>query len=288
MSFIRKLLGTAPKPTADGAFTPSRLAMKLATSPTTDYDGGAYANPYTDGKLRVLMVCTEQRNMTMANGKKFSTGNHPVEMALPMLHLLNAGFQIDVVTPTGAPAAIEMWAMPNEDKNVTKLFRDFDKALSNPGSLTDFVANSMTDDTPYAAVFIPGGHGAMLGLPENEDLGKLLRWAHAKQLHTISLCHGPGTFMAAKDGDDYIYDGYKIALFPDSVDKQTPMIGYLPGHMLWMLGKKLEALGMEIINKKADDTCHIDRRLITGASPQAANALGRLSANALLETVGKG
>ena len=94
---------------------PSRLALKLATSSKTDYDGGAYLNPYTGGKSRVLVVLTEERNMTMANGKKFSTGNHPVEMALPMLHLQAAGFEVDIVTPTGAPAAIEMWAMPKED-----------------------------------------------------------------------------------------------------------------------------------------------------------------------------
>jgi len=44
--------------------------------------------------------------MAMPNGKKFSTGNHPVEMALPMLHFLSAGFEIDLITPTGAPIAI--------------------------------------------------------------------------------------------------------------------------------------------------------------------------------------
>jgi hypothetical protein len=38
----------------------------------------------------------------MANGKKFSTGNHPVEMTLPILQILSAGFKIDVITPTGA------------------------------------------------------------------------------------------------------------------------------------------------------------------------------------------
>ena len=78
---LKKLLGIAPTPTEDGAFAPSRLALKLATSTKTDYDGGAYLNPYTGGKHRVLVVLTEERNMTMANGKKFSTGNHPVEMA---------------------------------------------------------------------------------------------------------------------------------------------------------------------------------------------------------------
>ena len=43
-----------------------------------------------------------------ANGKKFSTGNRPVEMLLPMLHLKNAGFNIDIVTPSGKPVKIEM------------------------------------------------------------------------------------------------------------------------------------------------------------------------------------
>ncbi len=34
---------------------------------------------------------------------------------------------------------------------------------------------------------------------------------------------------------------------------------------------------------KADDTCVVDRQLITGASPDAANNLGVLAANTLLE-----
>ena len=77
--------------------------------------------------------------------------------------------------------------------------------------------------------------------------------------------------LAAGDGPSFIYNGYKIAAFPDAVDKQTPMIGYMPGHMPWKFGEKLNASGVEIINSKADATCHIDRRLISGASPKAAN-----------------
>jgi molecular chaperone Hsp31 and glyoxalase 3 len=283
MSFIKNLFKAAPTPTEDGAFQPSPLALKLATSPKTDYDGGAYANPYTGGDKRVLMVCTEERNMTMANGKKFSTGNHPVEMGLPMLHLLAAGFEIDIVTPTGAAAIIEDWAMPREDEAVLKLYRDYADAFAKPGSLSDFVASSMTNDGPYVAIYLPGGHGAMLGLPENEDLGKILRWAHEQDLFTLAICHGPAALLAAGDGQSFIYNGYKIAAFPDAVDKQTPMIGYMPGHMPWKFGEKLNALGVEIVNSKADATCHIDRRLISGASPKAANDFGRLAAETLLK-----
>lgn len=287
MNVLRRLLGVAPSPTNDGAYEPSPLALKLATSQTTDYDAGAYPDPYTGGDCRVLMVCTEERDMVMANGKKFATGNHPVEMGLPMLHLLNAGFEIDIFTPTGAPAVIEHWAMPEKDEAIMQLFRDYAEKFKNPGSLADFVANSIGEESPYIAIFLPGGHGAMLGLPENKDLGALLHWAHDRERHVLSICHGPAALLAADDGKAFIYDGYKIAAFPDAVDQQSPLIGYMPGHMPWKFGEKLENLGVTIVNTKADNSCHVDRRLITGASPKAANDFGRLAATTLLAAVQK-
>ena len=46
MGILRKLFRAQPTPTADGAFSPSPLAIKLGTSSTTDYDGGAYTKRY--------------------------------------------------------------------------------------------------------------------------------------------------------------------------------------------------------------------------------------------------
>ena len=287
--FIVLYITTRPTATEDGAYIPSPLALKLATSPTTDFDNTTYENPYT-GNKKVLMICTEERNMTMANGKKFSTGNHPVEMLLPALHLKNAGFDVDIVTPTGKPVVIEMWAMPEDDEHVKTIYSEFKQKLENPGSLSDFVKNSMNDNSDYAAIFIPGGHGAMLGLPENKDLNKLINWSYKKDLYTLAICHGPAALLAANlDGnkDEFIYKGYKIAAFPDAVDAQGPMIGYTPGKMPWIYGEKLNNLGVTIINEKADNTVYIDRKLITGASPLAANEFGKLSANELLKEVNK-
>jgi len=274
-----------PTATDDGAYIPSKLALKLATSPTTDYDNTVFENPYT-GSKKVLMVCTEERNMTMANGKKFSTGNHPVEMILPMVHLNNAGFDIDIVTPTGKPVKIEMWAMPEEDEHVMGVYADYKQQFENPGSLSDFVQNSMHDSSDYIAVYLPGGHGAMLGLPDNQDLNKVIHWSHDNDMHMLAICHGPAALLAASlDGDKHAfpYKGYKIAAFPDAVDEQTPMIGYMPGQMPWKFGERLSELGVTIINDAADKTCHVDRKLISGASPLAANEFGKLSANALLK-----
>jgi molecular chaperone Hsp31 and glyoxalase 3 len=289
LAFIVLYITTRPTATEDGAFSPSSLALKLATASTTDFDNTKYENPYK-GNKKVLMICTEERNMTMANGKKFSTGNHPVEMLLPALHLKNAGFDVDVVTPTGKPVAIEMWAMPEDDEDVKVIYSEFKHKLENPGSLADFVANSMNDTSDYAAIFIPGGHGAMLGLPKNKDLNKLLHWSYNNDLYTLAICHGPAALLAANlDGnkDEFIYKGYTIAAFPDAVDAQGPMIGYTPGKMPWIYGEKLNNIGVTIINNEADNTVHIDRKLITGASPQAANNFGKLSATELLKEVNK-
>ncbi len=289
LAFIAFYLTSRPTATDDGAYMPSPLALKLATSSTTDFDNTTYENPHTENK-KVLMVCTEERNMTMANGKKFSTGNHPVEMMLPMIHLKNAGFDIDIVTPTGKPVKIEMWAMPEEDKHVMDLYAEFKNQFENPGSLSDFVRNSVNDstDTDYLAIYLPGGHGAMLGLPENKNLNKLIHWSHDRDMHMLAICHGPAALLAANlegDKNSFIYKGYKIAAFPDAIDEQTPMIGYMPGHMPWKFGEKLNSLGVTIINDAADNTVHIDRKLITGASPLAANDFGKLAANTLLKAV---
>ena len=278
---------TRPTATEDGAFIPSPLALKLATSPMTDYDNTVYENPHT-GSKKVLMICTEERNMTMENGEKFSTGNHPVEMLLPILHLKNAGFDIDIVTPTGGSVKIEMWAMPGEDKNVKSVYTEFKNQFDQPGKLSDVVRNSLNDSTDYVAVFIPGGHGAMLGLPDNKDLKKVLHYAHNNDMHTLAICHGPAALLAANldNGEnEFIYKGYKIASFPDAVDAQGPMIGYTPGKMPWIYGERLNKLGVTIINKAADNTVHMDRKLITGASPLAANKFGKLAATELLKAI---
>ena len=280
---IKKILGIAPKLRDDGSYSPSKVALKLAVAAKTDYTKVSYEK-YQGQKSKILVICTEQKDMQMKNGKKFSTGNHPVEAILPMLHLRDAGFEFNIVTPTGKPVVFEMWAMPNKDQNVINLYNEYEKQFEKPGSLSDFVENSLDDDQSYAAVFVPGGHGAMLGIPEDLNVGKVLRWAHKKDLFTITLCHGPGSLLSTNlDENEFIYKGYQMAVFPDSVDKQTPLVGYLPGHMPWKLCEKLTDLGVSIINKKSDNSTCIDRKLITGASPLAANELGKLVANTLLK-----
>ena len=278
-------LGLEPQETEAGIYIPSTSSLKLAAPSKTNYDNTEYDAPYT-GKKKILMVCTEKQYMTMENGNKFDTGNHPVEMMVPLLHFKKAGFEVDVFTPTGDAVKVEQWAMPEDDKDVKEIYGEYKSKLENPNSIAGFVANDMADSDDYAAIFIPGGHGAMLGLPEDKNLGELLRWGHEKDLFTLAICHGPAALLAANldsSENDFIFKGYKIVAFPTGMDKQMPKLGYLPGTMPWYFGEKLEDLGVTISNKLASGQTHQDRKLISGDGPLAANEFGKISAKALLK-----
>ncbi len=279
---FKKILGIAPKLELDGSYSPSKLALKLGTVDKTDFENISYTK-YKGKKSKILVIFTEQKNMKMQNGKLFSTGNHPIEALLPMLHLRNAGFEFEIATPTGKPVVFEMWAFPEKDEHVKAIYDDYKSTFDKPKKLQDFIDTSMIDSASYAAVFVPGGHGAMLGLPEDKNVGKILNWAHENELFTITLCHGPGSLLTTiLNNQKFLYQDYNMAVFPDSVDKKTPMIGYLPGQMPWGLSEKLKSLGVNIVNTKGDKTTCLDRKLITGASPLASNNLGKLAAETLL------
>jgi molecular chaperone Hsp31 and glyoxalase 3 len=279
---LKKLFGIAPKVEPDGSFSPSKLALKIGVSDKTDFENVSYQK-YIGKKNKILVICTEEKNLKMKNGKYFSTGNHPVETLLPMLHLKNAGFEFEIATPTGKSAIFEMWAFPKKDEYVNAIYQEYKSNFEKPLSLPDFITKSFNQSDDYAAVFVPGGHGAMIGIPEDRNVAKILRWANEEELFTISLCHGPGAFLSTiLNNGEFIYEGYNMAVFPDSVDKMTPKIGYLPGEMPWGLSEKMKSLGVNLANTKSDKTVCLDRKLITGASPLASNELGKLAAQTLL------
>lgn len=273
-----------PDPAEDNAFFPSPYSLSQFTAPKSDLSGADYPSPYTGGRWKVLVVGADERYLMTDNGTMFSTGNHPVETLLPMYHLDKAGFAFDIATLSGNPVKFEFWAMPSEDEEVKGLFSKYRDQFKQPLKLADVVKDALGEDSDYIGVFIPGGHGALIGLPESDDMKAVLEWALANDKFIISLCHGPAAFLAAKGGPSF--SGYKICAFPDALDAQTPDMGYMPGHLTWKFGEQLTSMGFEIVNDNiSGETCQ-DRKMLTGDSPLAGNGLGKLAAKALLDAVG--
>lgn len=279
------------RPTPDqaehNAFFPSPYSLSQFTAPMSDLADADYPDALQGGRWKILVIGADERYLAMDNGTMFSTGNHPVETLLPMYHLHKAGFGFDFATLSGNPVKFEYWAMPQEDTAVTGLFDLYAAGFRTPRKLSEIIAEALGDDSDYAGVFIPGGHGALIGLPHSPDMAAVLEWVVAQDRFLISLCHGPAAFLSV-GGSSPIFKGRKIVAFPDAMDMQTPDIGYMPGHLTWKFGEELTALGFEILNEGISGAVHKDGRILTGDSPLAGNALGKLAAAELLAAFGGG
>ena len=264
------------------AYFPSEFSLGQYVSPKSDF-ADAVKHTVSSGPRKVLLIATDERYLPVEDGKLFSTGNHPVETLLPVMHLVEAGYEIDVATPSGLMAKFELWAFPEKDDAVKEAYAALLPKLRSPKDLADVVKNELGANSDYAAVFIPGGHGAMISLQDDENVGATLRWALEQQRYIITLCHGPAALLAAGTGGEKPFDGYSIAVFPDSLDTGANIeIGYLPGKITWVLGDALRAQGITLVNDDMKGTVHADRLLLTGDSPLAANALGKLAVEKLI------
>ncbi|UXR73542.1 MULTISPECIES: glyoxalase III HchA [unclassified Staphylococcus] len=268
----------------DNAFFPSDYSLSLYTAPKTNFQGVEHQGAYTEGKWKVLVIAADERYLMLQNGKKFSTGNHPVETLLPLHHMMEAGFDVEVATLSGNPAKIEYWAMPTEDEAVMGTYEQLKAKLQAPKKLSEVVANELGAESDYLSVFIPGGHAALNGLPESEDVQQILDWSLEYHRFVVTLCHGPAALLAGSlNRQTSAFAGYEVCVFPDALDDGANIdIGYLPGKLQWLVAESLTQDELHVVNKEMTGQVHKDRQLLTGDSPLASDALGKLAVNEML------
>jgi len=144
-----------------------------------------------------------------------------------------------------------------------------------PGFQHPVALSSLTDAelSQFDAVFAPGGHGPMVDLAENPDVGRLLAALQAKRAPIAALCHGPAMLLAAPERADglWLFDGYRMTAFTDEEEDQTE-----PGllGLAWLLDVALKNAGAVFDDGPAAWVSHVvvDRNLITGQNPESTEA----------------
>lgn len=282
---IKNILGLAPTKEQNGpGYIPSPIGRKFGVDKVSGYKASNFDGKKYQGDKKILVLCTEERYFKMSNGKLFSTGNNVQETMVPLMHLVKAGFDFDVITPSGKSAILEEWSVPVKDDAVINFRTTHQTKFDYPLSLQKLLDNKeLNEDSKYIALFLPGGHGSMVSLPEDENVGTLIRWIHGSGRYLVAVCHGPAAMLAAGKKQANPYAGYKMVAFPDKFDKQSPSLGYLPGQLSWFQCEVLEKQGISIINDKITGATHIDRKLISGDSPKACDDLGKITVNALFK-----
>jgi putative intracellular protease/amidase len=128
-----------------------------------------------------------------------------------------------------------------------------------PGFQHPVALSSLSDEelAGFDAVFAPGGHGPMVDLSDNPDVGRLL----------VAL------LLSAPERPDgqWLFDGYRLTCFTDEEEVQTEA-GLLG--MSWFLDTALKNAGAVFDDGPAAWISHVvaDRNLITGQNPGSTEA----------------
>jgi putative intracellular protease/amidase len=144
-----------------------------------------------------------------------------------------------------------------------------------PGFQHPVALSSLSDEelAGFDAVFAPGGHGPMVDLSDNPDVGRLLVALHRKSAPIAALCHGPALLLSAPERPDgqWLFDGYRLTCFTDEEEVQTEA-GLLG--MSWFLDTALKNAGAVFDDGPAAWISHVvaDRNLITGQNPGSTEA----------------
>lgn len=150
------------------------------------------------------------------------------------------------------------------------------KLQALPGFQHPLNLSELTDAhlAEFDAVFTPGGHGPMVDLADNPDVGRLLRVLHEKNAPIAALCHGPALLLSAPERPDglWLFDGYRMTSFTDEEEDQTEA-GRLG--MAWLLDTALKNAGAVFDDAPSAWTSHVvvDRNLITGQNPGSSEAI---------------
>jgi putative intracellular protease/amidase len=145
--------------------------------------------------------------------------------------------------------------------------------------------HTMSDEEmlSFDAVFFPGGHGPMVDLASNPDVGRLLHLFQPRGKTIAAVCHGPAALLSADEGPEgvWLFDGYKIASFTEEEEDQTP---YGQLGLPWYLENALKSRGAVFDDGDAAWVSYVvvDRNLITGQNPDSSESI----AEAIMKRLG--
>ena len=207
--------------------------------------------------MAILIIVTGASQMT--SGDK--TGVWLEEFAVPYMKFKKEGFEVTVATINGGVVPID----PASADGAKPEWKEAIEALKNAQKL------DTVDSEKYAAVYIPGGHGAMFDLVEDKVVKKVLaEFADADKV-VSAVCHGPASLVGVKlNNGKYLVEGKKLTSFTNSEEDEVQKSDKMP----FMLESKLIEQGATFQAKgNWEDNVVVDGNLITGQNPNASASI---------------
>jgi putative intracellular protease/amidase len=226
---------------------------------------------------RVLFVVTSSDRMG-ASGD--ATGVWLGELAVPYLHLRDAGLEVEICSVAGGRLPVDPRSVEERGHNPAPVERfletaDADRAMNDSQPL------SAVDWQDFDAVFFPGGHGTMWDFPESAEIARLVSDFLARRKIVAAVCHGPAALVAARDASgEPVIAGRQLSAFTDSEERAVGLFEAVP----FSLETRLRELGAEVRTGPDFQPMALrDGCLITGQNPPSSQRVAELLVEALNE-----
>lgn len=195
-----------------------------------------------------------------------STGYYLSEVSHPWDVLVNAGYEIDFVSPKGGNPPVDGFNL--EDPINKKFWEDpvYRKKIENS------LKPSEVNPANYIAIHYAGGHGAVWDLPQNEEIAAIATKIYETNGVVSAVCHGPAGIVNIKlSNGKYLIDGKKVNGFTNEEEVAVGLEKVVP---FLLEDKLIERGGIYEKSGLWQEHVTVDQRLITGQNPQSAYALG--------------
>lgn len=133
--------------------------------------------------------------------------------------------------------ASEAGGKPPLDQSSVETFKDdaeskrflADKEAQAWLSNTVPVSSIKPPASEYAAIFYPGGHGPLIGLPDNEASKALITAFYESKRVVSAVCHAPCVFSDVKlSNGKYLLEGRKVTSFSNEEEEQAGLTNNVP------------------------------------------------------------
>ncbi|GAA2979063.1 putative intracellular protease/amidase [Microbacterium terrae] len=222
---------------------------------------------------RVLMAVTGADAIELTDGTMHPTGFWAEELVELHRGLVEAGHEVTIATPGGVRPPVDPGSMAGDDRSLGSYLAGIDAVLAHPRALGDIAVGE------FDAIALPGGHGPMVDLVADVDLGRLLVDAVDRGALVGVLCHGPAGLLSAIRADgSFAFAGSRLAVFTDAEEMQ----GGLGERSPYLVESRLRDLGAIVESREPwSSTVVTDGALVSGQNPQSSVATARALVAAL-------
>ena len=212
---------------------------------------------------KVLFVLSSWEKMG-ETGKK--TGWWMSEASHPWKKLLDAGYEVDFVSPQGGEAPVTGVDMADLVNQEFMENGDVQVKLKHTLAPKDVAVYD------YAAIHFVGGHGACWDFADNKEIATIAGKLYDEGYIVSAVCHGPCGLLNVKLKDGkLLIEGKKLTAFTDKEEVAVKGCYIVP----FLLQEELMLKGADFkIKDNWSNNVVVDERLITGQNPQSAATVG--------------